>query len=395
MSAFDPTHGAHGNATSHSKGNTIHEPIPVTVVGAEGTAKRNIVRKGKRRSGSGGKRDIDLDDGSSYAEAGGAFDEHDPNYDSEEDSGYAPLGSPSRNGYVGDGRADVHATMTLTHYKKSIQPFIEQYFLNAEEEEAKKNLLELDVPQYAYEFVKRLITMSMDRSDKERELASKLLSDFYPDILSTNVIGKGFERLFEIIEELEKDCPTARQIAATFIARCVVDEVLPPSFLSDVVVCSLGGDIIDHAKRMLTREHMGARLEHCWGPGDGRPVSEMKVDVDLLIQEYLLSRDAGEAARCVKQLNSPHFCHEVVKRGITGSMDKTADDHVAMSLLLTHMVRGDTCSAQQLKMGFQLVAERLGDLTLDIPAARSIFEEFISRAKADEILPADFTVTGV
>lgn len=250
------------------------------------------------------------------------------------------------------------------------------------------------MPQYSYEFVKRLVTMSMDRTDKERELASRLLSDFYPEVLSTNVIGKGFERTFEIIDELEKDAPAARDITATFIARCVVDEILPPSFLADVVVCSLGGDIVDHAKRMLSREHMGARLERAWGPGDGRPVSEMKVDVDLLIQEYLMSRDVAEAAQCIKQLNSPHFIHEVVKRGITGSLDKSADDRKAMILLLNYIFKQDICSPQQMKLGFQLVSERMNDIVLDVPTARTLFAEFLSAARADGLLPADFGVNG-
>jgi len=397
MSAFDATHGAHGNAVSngHSKGNTVHAPIPDTVVGDDGTSKRNIIRKGKKKAGHGGKKDVEIDDGSAYAEAGGALDEHDPNYDSEEETGseYIPVSSPTRDGIAAAGIDSATTPMTLTAYKRAIQPFIEQYFLSAEEEECRKNLLELRNPQYSYEFVKRLVTMSMDRSDKERELASRLLSDFYPDVLSTNVIGKGFERIFEIIDELEKDAPAARDVTATFIARCVVDEILPPSFLADVVVCSLGGDIIEHAKRMLSREHMGARLERAWGPGDGRPVSEMKVDVDLLLQEYLLSRDVAEAAQCVKQLNSPHFLHEVIKRGIIGSLDKSADDRAAMLRFFSHLSKEDICSPLQMTMGFQLVSDRLRDLILDIPAAKTLFEELVSTARAEGLLSSDFSAT--
>ena len=54
MSGFDPTHGAHGNAVSgdtHHKGNTVHAPIPDTVVGVDGSSKRNIIRKGKKKGG--------------------------------------------------------------------------------------------------------------------------------------------------------------------------------------------------------------------------------------------------------------------------------------------------------------------------------------------------------
>ena len=67
--------------------------------------------------------------------------------------------------------------------------------------------------------------MSLDKGDRERELVSKLFSIGYPDFLSSSVIGKGFERLFEMIDEIEIDAPAAREKLAIFIARAVVDEV--------------------------------------------------------------------------------------------------------------------------------------------------------------------------
>lgn len=51
------------------------------------------------------------------------------------------------------------------------------------------------------------ISMSLDQKDRERELVSKLLSGLYPDVLTTEDIGKGFERLFEIVDDLALDAP--------------------------------------------------------------------------------------------------------------------------------------------------------------------------------------------
>lgn len=98
-----------------------------------------------------------------------------------------------------------------------------------------------------------------------------ILSNFIlftdPDILSSSMIEKGLERLFEIIEEIEKDAPAARSIVAAYIARGVVDEIIPPSYLVDPVACDLGGDMIERAKLLLSRDHGGAKLEKIWGPG--------------------------------------------------------------------------------------------------------------------------------
>jgi len=249
---------------------------------------------------------------------------------------------------------------------------------------------ELNVPEYSYELVKRSVSMSLDRTDREKELVSQMLSAAYPDLLSTNVIGKGFERLFELVDELEKDAPSALDVIAIFLARCVIDEVLPPSFLSDVVVCNLGGEVVEHAKRLLSREHMGAKLEHIWGPGDGRPVPELKKAIDDLLQEYLLSRQLDEASRCIKELNAPLFHHEVVKRAITQALDKPEDQRQAMSSLLAFLVAEDIVSSKQCAMGFRRVFSNIEDLSLDTPSAPVLVAEFESRAIQDGILSAGY-----
>lgn len=264
--------------------------------------------------------------------------------------------------------------------------------------EVQRRVFDLNVPEYSYELVKRAISMSLDKTDYERELVSRMLyigHSYKNNILSTNMVGKGFERLFEIISELEKDCLNASDLVATFLARCVVDEVLPPSFLTDDIVVSLGGAVIEHAKRMLSREHSSARLERVWGAGDGRPVSELKQAVDVVFQEYLLSRDMAEATRCIQELcpTGSYFYHEIVKRGITNSLDKTTEDQQCMSNLIAHLVlEKNACSSEQCMQGFSIVIDSVSDLALDNPAAAEVVKGFVQRAIDDSILPPNFEV---
>lgn len=248
----------------------------------------------------------------------------------------------------------------------------------------------MDAPAYAYEFVKRLVNMSCDKTDRERELTSQLISAFYPDILSRYMIGKGFERLFEIVDEIEKDCPKARGYLSTYLARAVIDEVLPPAFLSDSVVCNLGGDVVDQAKLMLSRDHAGAKLEHSWGPGDGRPVEEMKIVVDQILQEYLLSKDTAEAKRCLNELHAPQFYHEIVKRAVKTALDKSEEDQKQMSMFLAELRASDMLSTTQAQKGFGRIFEVLPDLQLDTPSADKIVAAFVARAKADKVLPVGY-----
>lgn len=107
------------------------QKIPETRVGEEGTAKRNITRKKSGKSGGGGGSQIKkgniIDDGSLYVDPS-ALDENDPNYDSEEETGYEFIPGTSREllDYNPELRSAIKfAKMTLSEYKKLIEVAIE------------------------------------------------------------------------------------------------------------------------------------------------------------------------------------------------------------------------------------------------------------------------------
>ena len=90
-------------------------------------------------------------------------------------------------------------------------------------------------------------------------------------------------------------------MVANFVARAVVDEVLPPAYLSEQNNKRPGDIVVEKAITLLSREHCTARLERVWGPGDGRPVSELKVEMDQMLQEYLMSRELGKSRQPVRK----------------------------------------------------------------------------------------------
>jgi programmed cell death protein 4 len=192
-------------------------------------------------------------------------------------------------------------------------------------------------------------------------------------------------------------------MVASFLARAVVDEVLPPAFMSEQNNQRPGDAVIEKAITLLNREHCNARLERVWGPGDGRPVADLKVDMDQLLQEYLLSRELDEAARCVKELDAPHFHHELVKRGVFAAMEKdgkgagsaaTAESGDlsnldAMSALFGFLVRNAIVSEYQVKKGVSRLHSILPDITLDVPAAPMLLEAFEKLAMEEGHLPVE------
>mmetsp|Transcript_15784 Transcript_15784/g.60087 ORF Transcript_15784/g.60087 Transcript_15784/m.60087 type:complete len:487 (-) Transcript_15784:145-1605(-) len=280
----------------------------------------------------------------------------------------------------------------LTDFKASLKPIFQEFFVSADYEEVARRIQELDCPEYSYEVVKRAISFSLDKRERERELVSKLINFLYPTTLASKAVCKGFERLFELADELALDVPNAKALVATFLARAVVDEVIPPSFLMNGYTMGLGGDVIAEAKSMLNREHASARLDRIWGPGDGRPVKELKVAVDQLLQEYLLAGDYEEASRCVRELSAPFFHHEIVKRAVVTALDKDEAGRERIASLLLHLHKNDIVSTRQFEQGFGRLYGLVSDLVLDVPDTPRILATFAKRAVADGVLPPDFRV---
>ena len=55
------------------------------------------------------------------------------------------------------------------------------------------------------------------------------------------------------------------------------------------------------------------RLHNVWGVGGGsQPVKALSRRIHMLLEEYVSSCDATEAGRCLKELEVPHFHHELV-----------------------------------------------------------------------------------
>lgn len=300
------------------------------------------------------------------------------------------------NSPIADAADVISVNPTLEKYQKLTQAYktaisskIVDFFSHGDIDELIRGANELETNEFGFELVKRIINMSFDRTDRERELVSRFLSVAnFENVLDSTMIEKGFLRLFECIyvDGIEMDVPGAQEMLTKFLARAVVDEIISPRFLMDEENIELGKDVITHAKALLSRELAPVVLETCWGPGDGRSVSALKKSIDMLVKEYLLSSDLDEATRCVRELQSPHFLHELLKRSVTMSLDESAEAQVKISSFLHHLSINDILTKGQAAQGFDRLFARINDLKLDSPAAPRILEEFVERAKADGVL---------
>ncbi|KAF8061907.1 MRF1 [Scenedesmus sp. PABB004] len=314
-----------------------------------------------------------------------ALDRHDPNYDSDEERAAVILAAAN------PARSRIAAEVAA--YKQEITAIAEEYFASGDVGDAAASLAELGAAEaMGHYFVKRLITLSLDRKDKEREMASGLLSSLYAEALPGDQVQKGFARLVESLDDLVLDVPNAVELLALFIARGVVDDVLPPACVARWAAGAPEGSTLA-ALRARTEQHLAARhsaerLLRCWGSGAGQTYGETKERIAKLLAEYLDSRDAAEASRCLRGLAVPFFHHELVKQALHAALEVPAHGDAVIALL-TRLSESSEVNASQLAKGLQRTAANLPDTALDNPAAPERFDALLAAAAAADLVEPD------
>ncbi|XP_040379223.1 MA3 DOMAIN-CONTAINING TRANSLATION REGULATORY FACTOR 1-like [Oryza brachyantha] len=296
---------------------------------------------------------------------------------------------------LANGNSKVPAT--LDDYKRLLVPVIEEYFSTGDVELAASELKSLGSDQFHSYFVKKLISMAMDRHDKEKEMASILLSALYADLLSSSKMSEGFMLLLESTEDLAVDIPDAIDVLAVFVARAVVDEILPPVFLTRARALlpefSKGMEVLQVAdKSYLSAPHHAELVERKWGGSTYFSVEEAKKRIQDILREYVESGDTDEAFRCIRELGLPFFHHEVVKRALTLSMENLSSQPLILKLL-KESTAGCLISSNQMSKGFCRLAESIDDLSLDIPSAKTQFDKLVLTATSEGWLDASFTTS--
>mmetsp|Transcript_37352 Transcript_37352/g.92359 ORF Transcript_37352/g.92359 Transcript_37352/m.92359 type:complete len:399 (+) Transcript_37352:383-1579(+) len=295
-----------------------------------------------------------------------ALDKNDPNYDSAEE----PYKLKATQAFP---RTDV-----IVAYKSSVASTIEEYFSSADISETARLLDEMQQPLYQHYFVKRLVTMAMDRGDREKEAAAVLLSALYPAHVGSEQIARGFERLLESVDDLVLDVPTAAATTALFVARGIIDDILPPSFMGTLegLIPGLKQDAqaietITLAHGHLTGRHSTERVLRAWGDSSKSPLDAAKQAIQEMLSEYNVSGDVAEARRCLRALNAKYFHHEFVKRALVLCIEAAPGAETAPRLLGLLKVLGDSgeVTGSQMAIGFERMDAVVEDLVLDVPNA--------------------------
>lgn len=328
-------------------------------------------RRGQpKKGGAGGKGTWGRLTDEIYADSA-TKDTQDPNYDSDCDDDNTYLDSPSS------------PQMAADEFEKVAKLIFQEYFHHGDTQEVASSLEELSIRNIKHEVVRVVITLALEEKAVNREMVSVLLSDLYGQVVNGREMAKGFEMVLSQLDDLMLDTPDASTIIGNFMARCVADDCLPPVFVSAYPTVDNTNIVtaVKRARLLLSMKHSIARLDNVWGVGGGqRPVMFLISKMNLLLKEYLSSDEYEEAIRCLRELEVPHFHHELVYEALIIVMENATETCAQMmATLLQHMSASGIISRDQFDTGFLRVFGDITDIVLDIPNAYHTLSKFVER----------------
>uniref|UniRef100_A0A8C1DGQ0 Programmed cell death protein 4 n=2 Tax=Cyprinus carpio TaxID=7962 RepID=A0A8C1DGQ0_CYPCA len=275
--------------------------------------------------------------------------------------------------------------------EKTINPIVQEYFEHGDTKEVEMLLRELNLGHHKYEFSSLAVSLSLEGKASHRELTSRLLSDLSGKVLSEKDMSRAFDKMLKELPDLILDTPEAPQMLGQFIARAIADHALPMSFLDcykGKVDCDHARAALDRASVLLSMKTKIMRLDNVWGVGGGqRPVKHLIKEMNLLLKEYLVSGELSEAEHCLRDLEVPHFHHELVYEAVVMALESTGDTALQMMVkLLKAFWQTGLITLDQMNRGFQRVYDELAEISLDVPHAHSIMETFVDLCYQDSVI---------
>ncbi|XP_069140774.1 programmed cell death protein 4-like [Argopecten irradians] len=307
-------------------------------------------------------------------------DANDPNYDSE-----------SEDEYVVE---KIDLEVTPEELSRVLQPVISEYYNHGDTSEVQETLQELKLRTLKPKVIEMILSMALDHKCTHRELSSILISDLYGKVLTSDDIASGFDDVLNSLSDLTIDTPEAPVVIGQFIARAVADDCLPPKYMRSYkgnVECEHTVNALEKAELLLSKKHGIVRLDNIWGTGGGiRPVKYLIKQMVMLLKEYLSSGDIHEATQCLQELEVPHFHHEVVYEATMIVLEDGSPRAANMMCnLLKSWSETLVLTTQQITQGFKRIYDALPDITLDVPAAYTLLEQFATLCHQGRVIGSD------
>jgi hypothetical protein len=202
--------------------------------------------------------------------------------------------------------------------------------------------------------------------------------------LSEENVSVGLTRVVASLDDLTLDLPEAGQHARKFWAWAVLEELVPPSAVAAVGRLRIGGKAGTEVARDVTAwttDPLVTASSLFTDEVDAMDMHAFRNGVVLAVQEFFDSVDGNEFARILRSLNIEETARrvEVVRKVISGALDRQAKDCHAAVALLNFLVKSEDLKQSDINVALGQLHDRLPDLTLDVPDAEPLLKTFASK----------------
>ncbi|XP_046900674.1 programmed cell death protein 4a [Hypomesus transpacificus] len=374
------------SSSRNSTSDSLSESLSGELAGGDPHSPKGKVNANDRKSRAGKGRGLPKKGGAGgkgvWGAAGMVYedeepDARDPNYDESKqgDTVYAK----------------VVPVLDEKELEKTVNPIVQEYFEHGDTKEVQMLLKGLNLGHNKYEFSSLALSLSLEGKASHRELTSRLLSDLAGKVLSQGDMARAFDKTLRELPDLILDTPEAPQMLGQFIARAIADHALPMAFLDRYkgkVDCDYARAALDRAAVLLSMKREMVRLDNVWGVGGGlRPVKHLVKEMNLLLKEYLVSGEVSEAEHCLRDLEVPHFHHELVYEAVVMVLESKGDKAIQMMVkLLQSFWKSGLITLDQMNRGFQRVYDELPEINLDVPHAHGIMEALVDLSYQESVI---------
>jgi hypothetical protein len=341
------------------------------------------------------------------------LDENDPIYDSDSEDRRCFMHPKKSSHKVRDTptvapSGDQPQSLPVSNTTKPLMPssqrdfetrlvaWLDEYFDHSDPSEVCNLLRDLKPTRLdLIDFPGLAISLALEKKPHQRELVSRLLSTACSNshgLLKSTTMQKAFHALlFNRLEELCVDVPDAPELVGCFLARAIADNILPPTFVSSYKG-QVSKDIILRALRKAENlskvPHISQNLDIVWvAPAglrnaDYAPPTQALTDAfSTLVKEYMDAKDKREVDRTLRELNVPHFLHELVVQAIFMVIERSTEDTCNTVIdLLSYIYTTGQCSGDMMAKGIRRVYDQLADISIDVPSAYLIMDRFLKLA---------------
>jgi programmed cell death protein 4 len=189
---------------------------------------------------------------------------------------------------------------------------LREYFNNADVDNLLEDIVKIGTQQKRTLIIERFIESGLEVKKEFRELISKAIQHFIlADYLTEYDVANGFANILFQSEELMLDTPDIVNILGKFIARADFDNCLPPKFI-EIELKNSETKLIYDIMIMAHGFRKNNAVRTCWGETGGFVETKLLSEkIREILKEFLSTQDSNEVARCLRDLDVPHFHHEI------------------------------------------------------------------------------------